>query len=68
MAVYSQEATELMSKYREADEAESVAIKALDEYMKAGGGELIRDLSEKIESAHAKKLSIYNEMQKYRLD
>jgi len=36
--------------------------------MKAGGGELIRDLSEKMESAHAKKLSIYNEMQKYRLD
>lgn len=70
MPVYDQRAVPLMEQFKAVNEAEGVAIKNLLTYMQSGGkdNKKLMELTDAMTSAHERKMQIYQEMQKFRID
>ncbi len=70
MPIYDQRAVPLMEQFKAANDAEGVAIKNLLAYMQSGGNDnkKLMELTNSMTSAHEKKMHIYQEMQKLRID
>jgi hypothetical protein len=67
MPVYNEQAIPLIKVLEEADKAESLAIKALSNYMETDGVEKIKELANLMELAHDRKMVIYNKMQSFKI-
>ena len=70
MPSYSNEATTLMKKFVEANKVETMAIKSLLTFMQSGekDDDMLSILSGELDRIHEHKMSIYSELQKFRLD
>jgi hypothetical protein len=70
MPVYDQRAMPLMEQFKEANAAEGAAITALHDYMKAGGkdNKKLMQLTNEMTAANDKKMQIYQQMKKFRID
>jgi hypothetical protein len=59
-----------MEQFKAVNEAEGAAVKALLAYMQGGGSDnkKLMQLTDQMTSAHDKKMGIYQELQRFRLD
>ncbi len=70
MPVYDSKAIPLLEQFRAANDAEGAAIKVLLAYMQSGGNDnkKLMELTDWMTTAHDKKMQIYQDMQRFRLD
>ena len=68
--ILGKDALPLLEEFNVANEIEANAVKELRDYMQAGGKDeaILIELTNKMEETHNKKMELYQQVQKFKLD